>query len=108
VRHHAREHKRQPDAAKTPQTEFNAPQVTKKSPVQPSGWRVQSSATHFYTSVRLGQTYISTQSNIIAKVEQGTERLEDVLLTIQSGVREMLGEARGNFLFGGTIWLLSK
>jgi hypothetical protein len=53
-------------------------------------------------------SYISTQSNIIAKVEQGTERLEDVLLTIESAVRQFLGEARGNFLFGGTIWLLRK
>jgi SAM-dependent methyltransferase len=52
--------------------------------------------------------YISSQSNIIAKVEQGTERLEDVLQTIETGVRPFLGDARGNFLFGGTIWLLRK
>jgi ubiquinone/menaquinone biosynthesis C-methylase UbiE len=52
--------------------------------------------------------YISSQSNIIAKVEQGTERLEDVLKTIEDGVRPLLSEARGNFLFRGTIWLLRK
>jgi ubiquinone/menaquinone biosynthesis C-methylase UbiE len=52
--------------------------------------------------------YISTFSNIIAKVEQGSERLEDVLNTIETAARSMLGEARGNFLFGGTIWLLRK
>jgi ubiquinone/menaquinone biosynthesis C-methylase UbiE len=52
--------------------------------------------------------YISSQSNIIAKVEQGTEQLEDVLRTIETGVQPFLGNARGNFLFGGTIWLLRK
>ena len=50
--------------------------------------------------------YISTQSNIIAKVEQGAERLEDVLETIERGAKVFLGEARGAFLFRGAVWVL--
>ena len=50
--------------------------------------------------------YISTQSNIIAKVEQGAERLEDILETIERGAKSFLGEARGAFLFSGAVWVL--
>ena len=50
--------------------------------------------------------YISTQSNIIAKVEQGEERLEDVLESIERSAKAFLGEPRGAFLFSGAIWVL--
>ena len=50
--------------------------------------------------------YISTQSNIIAKVEQGGERLEDICKTIQCGVQPLLGQARGAFGFRGSVWVL--
>ena len=50
--------------------------------------------------------YISTQSNIIAKVEQGEEQLEDILETIERGAKVFLGDARGAFLFSGAVWVL--
>jgi ubiquinone/menaquinone biosynthesis C-methylase UbiE len=52
--------------------------------------------------------YISTQSNIIAKVEQGAERLEDVLETIRSGADQFLGGARGNMGFRGVTQILKS
>jgi SAM-dependent methyltransferase len=48
--------------------------------------------------------YISTQSNIIARVEQGEESLENVLETIRSGVAPMLEGGRGAFQFKGAVW----
>ncbi len=50
--------------------------------------------------------YISTQSNIIAKVEQGAERLEDICETIERGAHVFLGGASGAFLFSGAVWVL--
>jgi ubiquinone/menaquinone biosynthesis C-methylase UbiE len=52
--------------------------------------------------------YISTQSNIIAKVEQGVERLEDVLETIRSGADQFLGGARGEIGFRGVTQILKS
>jgi ubiquinone/menaquinone biosynthesis C-methylase UbiE len=50
--------------------------------------------------------YISTQSDIIAKVEHGEERLEDVLERIETAVQPLLGEARGMFGFTGRVSVL--
>jgi hypothetical protein len=50
--------------------------------------------------------YISTQSNIIVKVEQGDERLEDVLEPIERGAKVFVGGASGAFLFSGAVWVL--
>jgi SAM-dependent methyltransferase len=50
--------------------------------------------------------YISTQSNVIAKVERGEDRLEDVLELIRSNVEPMLEGDRGAFSFHGTLWFL--
>jgi hypothetical protein len=50
--------------------------------------------------------YISSQSNVIARVEQGDVRLEEVLMDIQAVVTPMLGAARGEFGFRGSLWFL--
>ena len=60
----------------------------------------------FWMNANEVAAYISTQSNIIAKVEQGGERLEDVCETIERGVEPLLGEARGAFGFRGAVWVL--
>ncbi len=52
--------------------------------------------------------YISTQSNVIAKVEQGTERLEQVLEKINARVQPFLQGGMGNFGFTGQLWVLQK
>jgi ubiquinone/menaquinone biosynthesis C-methylase UbiE len=50
--------------------------------------------------------YISSQSNVIARVEGGEAKLETVLTEIRNAVTPMLGEARGEFGFGGSLWFL--
>jgi ubiquinone/menaquinone biosynthesis C-methylase UbiE len=50
--------------------------------------------------------YISTQSNVIAKVEHGDESLERVLDTITIAAANILGTQRGVFQFGGEVWVL--
>jgi ubiquinone/menaquinone biosynthesis C-methylase UbiE len=52
--------------------------------------------------------FISSQSNVIAKVEHGEESLEHVLSTITTGVTEMLGTQKGAFHFGGEVWILRR
>ncbi len=50
--------------------------------------------------------YVSTQSNIIAKVEHGEERLEAVLERIEHGVEPLLQDDQGVFLFRGDVRVL--
>ncbi len=50
--------------------------------------------------------YISTQSNIIAKVEQGMESLEAVLKTIETRADLFLQGQSGQFGFTGLLWVL--
>jgi SAM-dependent methyltransferase len=50
--------------------------------------------------------YISSQSNVIARVEHGDVKLEAVLEEIRNAVTSMLDEARGEFGFGGSLWFL--
>jgi ubiquinone/menaquinone biosynthesis C-methylase UbiE len=58
-----------------------------------------------FTAEELAE-YISTQSNVIAKVERGEDRLENVLELIRSSVEPMLKDGRGEFGFHGTVWFL--
>jgi ubiquinone/menaquinone biosynthesis C-methylase UbiE len=52
--------------------------------------------------------YMTTQSNFIAKVEQGTESLEEVHAKIVDGATPFFAEARAEFLFASKIWYLRK
>ena len=52
--------------------------------------------------------YISTQSNVIARVEHGQETIEHVLNTISAGVTGFLGTARGAVQFRGAVWILRR
>jgi SAM-dependent methyltransferase len=52
--------------------------------------------------------YISTQSNIIAKVEQGVESLERILEKIKVLVQPFLQGGSGHFGFSGQLWVLQK
>ncbi len=47
-----------------------------------------------------------THSNVIAKVEQGRETLEDVSAWIVESVRPFFTGPTGTFLYGGDIWYL--
>jgi len=53
--------------------------------------------------------YLTTQSNIIAAVEEaGRESLDEVCEWLESSLRAMFGPQQGTFAFGGTIWYLEK
>lgn len=52
--------------------------------------------------------YISTQSNIIAKVEQGVDHLEVILEKIKARVQPFLHGNKGHFGFAGQLWVLQK
>lgn len=47
--------------------------------------------------------YLSTQSNIVAAVEQGNERLDDVLRNLVTGMTPLFPTPSATFEFGGTI-----
>ncbi len=61
---------------------------------------------HFPMNAEELALYISTQSNIIAKVEQGAERLDDAFETVRVGADQFLRGARGEFGFQGATWVL--
>ena len=53
--------------------------------------------------------YLISQSNIIAKVEQGSERIEDVEKWLLDSTREFFENRKsGTFLFRGGIWYLRR
>ena len=52
--------------------------------------------------------YLTTQSNVIAAVEQGNETIEEVYRWLVSQVKQFLGPDKGTFVFGGMIWYLQK
>jgi ubiquinone/menaquinone biosynthesis C-methylase UbiE len=52
--------------------------------------------------------YMTTQSNFIAKVEEGTESLEEVHASIVEGVTPFFADSRADFLFSSKIWYLRK
>jgi ubiquinone/menaquinone biosynthesis C-methylase UbiE len=52
--------------------------------------------------------YMTTQSNFIAKVEQGSESLEEVHANIVDGVTPFFAGPRADFLFSSRIWFLHK
>jgi ubiquinone/menaquinone biosynthesis C-methylase UbiE len=52
--------------------------------------------------------YMTTQSNFIAKVERGSESLEEVHAKIVDGATPLFAEARADFLFSSRIWYLRK
>jgi ubiquinone/menaquinone biosynthesis C-methylase UbiE len=52
--------------------------------------------------------YMTTQSNFIAKVEQGSESLEEVHTRIVDGATPFFAKARADFLFSSRIWFLRK
>lgn len=52
--------------------------------------------------------YLLTQSNVIAAVESGGERLADVAGWLAAALPLLFPAPRGTFLFGGTIWYLQK
>jgi SAM-dependent methyltransferase len=52
--------------------------------------------------------YLSTQSNMIAKVEQGTLNLEDALTQIRTELEPIFSGESASFGFSGWIWYLQK
>ncbi len=52
--------------------------------------------------------YLSTQSNMIAKLEQGTLNLEDALNQIRTELEPIFPGATATFGFSGWIWYLQK
>jgi hypothetical protein len=52
--------------------------------------------------------YLLTQSNVIAAVEQGTERLADVRAWIRASVAPFFAMPRGTFAFGGDLQYLQR
>jgi ubiquinone/menaquinone biosynthesis C-methylase UbiE len=52
--------------------------------------------------------YLSTQSNMIAKVEQGTLKLEDALSQIRNEIEPIFPGESATFGFSGWIWYLQK
>ena len=52
--------------------------------------------------------YLMTQSNIIAAVEQGTERAESTYTWLVEQLVSLFPVSRGTFLFGGVIEYLQK
>jgi len=52
--------------------------------------------------------YLTTQSNVIAVVEQGTELIEDVYPWLVSQTEPYFHSTKATFLFGGRIWYLQK
>jgi SAM-dependent methyltransferase len=52
--------------------------------------------------------YLSTQSNMIAKIEQGLLTLEDTLAQIRSELEPIFPSESANFGFSGWIWYLQK
>jgi len=54
-------------------------------------------------------SYLTTQSNVIAKVEQGSERIEDVKKWLSDSTQEFFEKIKsGTLLFRGGIWYLRK
>ena len=52
--------------------------------------------------------YLTTQSNVIAAVEQGHESIDDVYEWLISQVKPFFQSEKATFLFGGDIWYLQK
>jgi SAM-dependent methyltransferase len=52
--------------------------------------------------------YLSTQSNMIAKIEQGTLNLEDALTQIRTELEPIFPGEHATFGFSGWIWYLQK
>ncbi|HKI53329.1 MAG TPA: methyltransferase domain-containing protein, partial [Anaerolineales bacterium] len=52
--------------------------------------------------------YLTTQSNVIAAVEQGTETIEDVYSSLFLQVKPYFQSTKATFMFGGSIWYLQK
>ena len=52
--------------------------------------------------------YLTSQSNVIAKVEQGTESLDQIHQSIIEGITPLFTQPRAEFLFSGRIWYLRK
>jgi SAM-dependent methyltransferase len=52
--------------------------------------------------------YLTTQSNVIAAVEQGNESIKDVCSWIDLGVGPFFASETGTFVFSSTVWYLKK
>ncbi len=52
--------------------------------------------------------YLTTQSNVIAHVEQGTETIEAVYAWLINEVTPFFKAPEGTFQFGGSFWLLAR
>ena len=50
--------------------------------------------------------YLTTQSNVIAAVEQGRESLQSVYRWLIDSTLPMFSSAKATFIFGGEIWFL--
>jgi len=51
--------------------------------------------------------YLVTQSNVIAAVEGGKEKIEEVREWLTESIKPMFGNAKENFLFNTPIWYLN-
>ena len=51
--------------------------------------------------------YLVTQSNVIAAVEGGKEKIEEVREWLTESIKSMFGNTKENFLFNAPIWYLN-
>ncbi len=59
-------------------------------------------------SVEQLASYLTTQSNVIAAVEQGTQSIEDVYNWLTLQLAPLFSAPTATFPFGGSIWYLQK
>jgi len=52
--------------------------------------------------------YLTSQSNVIARIENGHETLDEIQQWLSTTLLPLFGAGRRSFLFGGWIWYLSK
>jgi len=52
--------------------------------------------------------YLTTQSNIIAAVEQGSETIEEVYEWLYGNIQPFFESKKAAFIFGGAIWYFQK
>jgi SAM-dependent methyltransferase len=52
--------------------------------------------------------YLMTQSNVIVKVEEGDEPLEEVARWLDAELEPLFPQTQGTFIFHGSIWFLRK
>jgi ubiquinone/menaquinone biosynthesis C-methylase UbiE len=93
-----------------PQPTRNSEPITQES-LQPFGLQLVSH--EFYSNevlftVKSLVNYLMTHSNVIAKVEQGTQRVKEAHAWLTEKTKDLLPHGKGTFMFKGNITYLQK